>query len=333
MINIRKLWENSNISAAHPDLAASVRFDEPMKEHTTFKVGGPADLFLTPSSVEELRLVTEFFLAEGIPVSVLGGGSNILVADKGIRGVVVGLTGLDAIARIPDPSGFPEGKIAVRAGAGCTMKALTEWCESESLAGLQRFAGLPGTVGGAVFMNARCYDVSIADAFFAADYLCFRSGRCTLEHTGYDANEWAYKTSPFQARTGADSLLIAEDSRVVVSADFGVIPGNRADIRREMESFVKDREDKGHYRFPSAGSMFRNNHDFGKPSGKIIDEAGLRGFRIGDAQVAPWHGNIVINLGNASASDLRALVDEIRKRVFETSGFALESEVILAGDW
>jgi UDP-N-acetylmuramate dehydrogenase len=327
------LWENSNISAQYPDLAASARFDEPMRAHTTFRVGGPADLFLSPVSVDELRSVAEFFLAEGVPVSVLGGGSNLLVADRGIRGVVIGLSGLDAISRPSAPSGFPDGKIPVRAGAGTTMRALTEWCADESLSGLQRFAGLPGTVGGAVFMNARCYEVSISDAFFAADYLHFRSGRCTLERTGYDAGEWAYKTSPFQARTGAAALRIVDGTRVVVSADFAMVPGCREDLLREMENLVKDRDDKGHFRFPSAGSMFRNNHDFGKPSGKIIDEAGLRGFRIGDAQVAPWHGNIVINLGNASASDLRALVDEVRKRVFDVTGFALESEVIFAGDW
>jgi len=361
MTNVRKLWENDNITERWPGLAESVRFDEPMSAHTTFQVGGPADLFVTPHSLDELYALLDVFTAASLPVSILGGGSNLLVADAGIRGAVICLAGLDSIVLVsPDetpPDGTPPGSTdglaspgakplqtspdgtpsatrqRVRVGAGVTMERLTEWCAERSLSGVERFAGLPGTVGGAVFMNARCYEVSISDVFFAAQLLHFQNGRYTLETHGFDPVEWEYKRSPFQKRDGADALRLAEGTALVLSADLSLSPGSADSIRAEMARVRLDRDEKGHFRFPSAGSMFRNNHAFGKPSGRLIDEAGLRGFRVGGAQVAPWHGNIVINAGGATARDIKALVEEVRRRVYEQTGFSLETEVIFAGEW
>lgn len=353
MNTVRKLWENSNITLRHPGLVGSVLFDEPMSNHTTFRVGGPADLFVMPSSIEELRAVLDLFSGSDplVPVSIIGGGSNLLVADRGIRGAVVSLERMNRIERVDQrgrialpasagedgvalPAGADGGgRILVRSGAGASVKALTEWCEAESLSGLERFAGLPGSVGGAVFMNARCYEISVSDVFFAAEVMYFASGRYTIEESEYDAAGWDYKKSPFQERSGSDPLVVGDRTALILSAVFSLKAGDRKAIGVEMEKYVRDREEKGHFRFPSAGSMFKNNHAFGKPSGKLIDEAGLRGFRIGDAQVAPWHGNIVINVGNARAEDLRVLVTEVRKRVEAATGFLLEPEVIFAGEW
>ena len=334
MNNVRKLWENSNITGLYPDLAVSVRFDEPMSAHTTFRVGGPADLYVEPSSRDELASLIGFFTDAGVPVSILGGGSNLLVSDRGIRGAVLSLAAFNLVERLEMQSASsPAAECLVRAGSGASMKDLTEWCCLHSISGLERFAGLPGSVGGAVFMNARCYDISVSDVFFQAEVLYFREGRCTLETRLLDTSVWGYKHSPFQTRTGSDPLVLGPDTEIILSATFRVHSGDAGNIREQMDSFIADREQKGHFRFPSAGSMFKNNHAFGKPSGRIIDEAGLRGFCVGDAQVAPWHGNIVINAGNARASDLRRLVDEVRRRVREQTGFDLEPEVIFAGDW
>ncbi len=331
MNNVRKLWENSNISGRCPGLASSVRYDEPMSAHTTFRIGGPADFFAVPATTDELAAVIEFFSAHSVPVSILGGGSNLLVSDRGIRGAVLSLESLSRIAlSSPDPAALPP---RIRSGAGASMKMLTEWCAHEGFSGLERFAGLPGSVGGAVFMNARCYEISVSDLFFTADVLHFARGGCTIETAAYNPEEWSYKKSPFQDRPAADTLLVGEDTRIVLSAVFTVSRRDSGHILAEMDRYIQDREEKGHFRFPSAGSMFKNNHAYGKPSGKIIDEAGLRGFRIGDAQVAPWHGNIVINAGNARADDMRKLVEEIRNRVYTKTGFDLEPEVIIAGDW
>ncbi len=332
MNTVRKIWENSNIRKFHSSLADSARFDEPMSLHTTFRLGGPADIFLEPATVEDLLFAVRLFMDNGCPVSVMGGGSNLCVADRGIRGAVIALTALRDCA-LRDDLAESDAHPTVRAWAGTPMEDLVEWCALRGFAGLERFAGLPGTVGGAVFMNARCYDLSVSDAFFEAEVLDFGDEGCTIRKRAFVPSEWGYKRSPFQVRIGPDPLALGKGSTVVLSASFSLSDGDPVSIREEMASCVRDREVKGHFRYPSAGSMFKNNHDFGKSSGKIIDEAGLRGFSVGAARVAPWHGNIVINEGGASAGDVRRLVEEVRSRVFAATGFTLESEVVFAGDW
>lgn len=297
-----------------------------MANHTSFRVGGPADIFVEPSSVEQLLFIIEKATSLNIPVSLLGGGSNVLVSDRGIRGIVISFSQFNNIEKL-------DSSVLVRAECGVSMKSLTQWCQKESIAGLQRFAGLPGTVGGAVFMNARCYDIAIADVFFSSLSLYYDGERCRIENESFDASQWSYKHSPFQERTGRDSLELTAGTKIILSADFRLSAGDSEEIQREMDKWILDREEKGHFKFPSAGSMFKNNRDFGKPSGLIIDEVGLRGFRIGDAQVAPWHGNIVINAGSAKSEDLRSLIEEVQRRVFTATGFNLEPEVVLAGDW
>jgi len=332
MSTVRKLWENSNITVRYPGLIDRTRFDEPMALHTTFRVGGPADLLVSPASVDELCAVIGFFNDSLIPVSILGGGSNLLVSDRGIRGAVVSLERLNVIEQVSSEVPISE-RVLVRAGAGSSMNQLTAWCEEATLSGLERFAGLPGSVGGAAFMNARCYELSVSDVFFAAEVLHFQKGSYIIEEIRYKADDWDYKKSPFQIKNGADSLLFGENARIILNVTFSLACGSAERIQEEMNRYIRDREEKGHFKFPSAGSMFKNNRAFGMPSGKIIDEAGLRGYQVGGAQVAPWHGNIIINRENARAEDLRLLVTNIQKQVFEKTGFLLETEVIFAGEW
>jgi len=337
MITVRKLWENSNITDRYPGLALRARFDEPMSAHTTFRVGGPADLLVLPASVDELCALLCLFNDSSIPVSILGGGSNLLVSDRGIRGAVISLDSLNAIERLAPEQPSPEvplsERVLVRAGAGASMNQLTDWCALKSLSGLERFAGLPGSVGGAAFMNARCYELSVSDVFFSADVLRYQHGSFSMDEIRYDPAEWDYKKSPFQVKNGVASLVFGENARIILNVTVSLVGGKAENIREEMNRYIRDREEKGHFKFPSAGSMFKNNRAFGMPSGKIIDEAGLRGYQIGDAQVAPWHGNIIINKGNARAEDLRLLVTNIQKQVFDKTGFLLENEVIFAGEW
>lgn len=331
MHTVRKLWENSNISEKYESLADSARFDEPLSAHTSFKTGGPCDIFLEPESIDEVCFAYEFFVSRDIPVSLLGGGTNLLVSDTGIRGAVLGMRKFNRIERRPETA--DRERVLVSCGAGVSMDDLGEWCAQNGVSGLERFAGLPGTVGGAAFMNARCYDLSISDVFYSAQTLYFSGKGCTMVERGFEPSAWDYKKSSFQARNGADSLILSEGSTLILSVVFALGNGSEADIRQTMATYVSDRTGKGHYRYPSAGSMFKNNRAFGKPSGQIIDEAGLKGFRIGDAQVAPWHGNIVINAGRATSADLRSLVQEVQRRVLEKTGFALEPEVLFTGEW
>ena len=179
-------------------------------------------------------------------------------------------------------------------------------------------------------MNARCYEKSISDVLGSVSAVYCSETGCTIKEYECRHNEWGYKRSPFQPQHKRYAEL-SDNRPVIVSATFHVEQGDTALIRKKMESRIADRTAKGHFKLPSAGSVFKNNHAFGKPSGQLIDEAGLRGLQIGGAQVAPWHGNFIVNTGSATAQDVMKLIEVIQKRVKDATGFELEPEIIFAG--
>ena len=219
-------------------------------------------------------------------------------------------------------------KTIIRAAAGESVAALVSFAEREGLSGLEEFAGLPGTVGGAVYMNARCFDREMSDVAAKITWLEWTTQDAPQAQDGAGAfraksavfapSDWDYKKSPF---TGT--------GRVVLSAEFIVQKGDKASIAQKAAAFIQERKDKGHYKAPCAGSVFKNNRAFGRPTGKIIDELGLKGERRGGAQIAPFHGNIIINAGGASSADVRALVDLCKARAKEKFGIELEEEIVL----
>lgn len=295
--------------------------NELLKNHTTFQIGGPADTFVEPESVADLGKLLKELNAAGEDYFILGGGSNLVFSDEGFRGTIISTGKINRIAMI--------GEDLVIAEAGVTMKDLVDFCSGKGLSGLEEFAGLPGTVGGALFMNARCFDKSISDVLHETHWLEKRGDvyeTCGIEYEK-DQTSWDYKKSPFQH---------PENERVILSGTFKVKVAETAEefvgIKAKCDSYIKNREEKGHFKYPSAGSVFKNNHAFGKPSGKIIDEAGLRGYSIGDAQVAPFHGNIIINLGNATADDVKKLVLYIQNQVQQKFSFDLENEIIFVDE-
>ena len=292
---------------------------------TSFKIGGNADIYITPSSPDELSAALAFIREERIPAILLGGGTNLLIPDEGIRGAVIHTDRLNKIQLLNTGK-----EPLVQAEAGTLMKDLTEFCAEYGLAGLEDFAGLPGTVGGAVFMNARCYEKSISDVLISVSALYFSGKECTLQKYDCNKGDWGYKQSPFQP-SDKRYAVINGNRPIIVSASFRVEQGDAILIRKIMENRIADRTAKGHFKLPSAGSAFKNNHAFGKPSGQLIDEAGLRGLQIGGAQVAPWHGNFIVNTGSATAQEVVELIEIIRKRVKDTTGFELEPEIIFAG--
>jgi UDP-N-acetylmuramate dehydrogenase len=184
---------------------------------------------------------------------------------------------------------------------------------------LEFLAGMPGTIGGALWMNARCYGSSVSDVLLETTFLDEGWEKRLLP---FRPEDFSYKRSPFQAR-----------SVLILSGRFALVPENPEELQKKMAEYRGDRESKGHYRFPSAGSAFKNNRDFGKPTGMIIDELGLRGLRVGNAEVAPWHGNIIINRGAASAWDIRRLTEEVAQRVLNQRGLLLECEILFVGEW
>jgi UDP-N-acetylmuramate dehydrogenase len=212
-------------------------------------------------------------------------------------------------------------KVLVRSGT--PVDDLAEGLGGRGFSGLEFLAGMPGTVGGAVWMNARCYDREIAGPLLETEVLePDRFGTWRPHWIPREPLDFAYKKSPFQ---GSRALIL--------NARFALERRDPAELRRVMAGYCKDRKEKGHYRYPSAGSAFKNNRDFGKPTGKIIDELGLRGLSLGGAQVAPWHGNLIINTGTASAGDIRGLVETLQDRVRDSLGLELEPEILFVGDW
>ena len=196
-----------------------------------------------------------------------------------------------------------------------SMADLSAFCADHALKGFAPFAGLPGTAGGACFMNARCYGSEVADLLQNTKYFDFST--LSIKEYIFSPADWAYKVSPFQQNGG-----------IILQSTFKVCTGKKADIIEESCKNIEDRKQKGHFSYPSAGSVFKNNRNFGMPSGKIIEEAGLKGTSIGAAQIAPWHGNFIINNGGASASQIKELVDFTKAKVEEKTGFQLECEVI-----
>jgi UDP-N-acetylmuramate dehydrogenase len=291
-------------------LRGRISVAEPMCEHTSFRLGGPADLYLAPVDPEDLVAALSTLRSEGVPAFLLGGGTNLLVADRGIRGAVVDLTGI---------RGLRAEAGTVAALCGTSMDDAAGFARDRGLSGLEFAASLPGTVGGAVWMNARCYEREIADALESVESL---DAGLVPRRRLIEAGAWGYKRSPFQSI-----------DEVIIRAVFRLAPGDPRSIDAAMRLNREDRIAKGHFLHPCAGSVFKNDRSFGRPTGRIIDELGLKGLAIGGARVAPYHGNIIVNLGGATAADVRALIERVEREVADRLGLRLEREVILAGDW
>ena len=283
---------------------------EPMAAHTSFRMGGPADLYVQPANADETAGILRACARESVPVFLLGGGTNILVSDSGIRGVVIDMSRLAGIRA--------EGTLlAVQCGTPASDVA--EFALARGLSGLEFAYALPGSMGGAVWMNARCYGAECSDVL---EYVDFLGQDLVKQRYMMNRADWGYKRSPFQG-----------GRRVILEAGLRLAPGERAAMETLMQSHRSDRERKGHFLHPCAGSIFKNNRAFGAPTGQLIDSLGLKGTRIGGAQVAPFHGNIFINTGDAHAKDMLALIELVEREVRTRLGLELEREVILAGDW
>jgi len=304
---------------------AEIRYNEPMKDHTTFKTGGDADCWVRPDGEGFPAFCISLLnnaRAENIPVFILGGGANITVSDKGIRGIVLDMTSWtgQSVWEL-----FAKDEEIIFKSGTCIDEAADNAAAS-NLCGLEFLAGMPGTIGGAVWMNARCYGSEIADVLSWVEIISREPSNGTeyvIKRIDVGSGEgFGYKQSPFQ-----------KIDCVILSAAFKLKKGEKEKMLIEMDKYRQERSEKGHYKFPCAGSAFKNNHDFGKPTGQIIDELGLKGMQIGGAQIAPFHGNIIINTGNAKSKDIRALVNEVSTRVKKATGFTLEPEILFVGDW
>ncbi len=288
-----------------------ILFDELMKDHTTFRVGGPADIYLRPD-VGELPEVLALLRKENYPYQIIGNGSNLLVTDKGIRGAVIEL-GTRASSLIH----VKEGKTHLLvAEAGVRLSALAQKAAEYSLTGLEFAAGIPGTVGGAVTMNAGAYGGEIADVLVEACVLTEEGEKLTLSA---EELKLSYRHS-----------AVMDHHYVVLSASFELESKDEAAIRETMADFAARRREKQPLEYPSAGSTFKRPE--GYFAGKLIEEANLRGYHVGDAQVSEKHCGFVINRGEATAEQLLQVIEDVKQKVFENSGITLEPEVRIIGE-
>lgn len=318
MYNIAQTAENFKHSQK-----IQLYLNEPLAPRSSFKIGGNASLLIEPFDAEALAFALTEIKKNGIPYFVLGGGTNVLFGDSGFDGIVVSTKKMSDISIVgTDGAAQNGGKTVIQAAAGASMAALVSFAQERALAGLEEFAGLPGTVGGAAYMNARCFEKEISQVVSKVQWLEWdeASAAYVQKEAAFAPSDWQYKKSPF---TGT--------GRIVTSASFVLSKGNAEESAKRGAAYIQARKDKGHYKAPCAGSVFKNNHAFGRPSGKIIDELGLKGKASGGAQIAPFHGNIIINNGGATASDVLSLINLCKKEAKEKFGFDLEEEIVVAG--
>ena len=288
---------------------ACIYKNEEMKNHTTFRVGGPADYYVTPRTREELAAVTGLCRELEVPFYVIGKGSNLLVGDKGYRGVMI--QGVQELAGIRTE----EEKITAQAGA--SLAQIASAALAEELSGLEFAAGIPGTVGGAVVMNAGAYGGEMKDVLESVTVLTQEGEILELpaEKLGL-----GYRTS-----------IIPSKGYIVLEAVMRLKKGNAGEIREKMQELREQRVSKQPLEYPSAGSTFKRPE--GHFAGKLIQDAGLKGFSVGGAQVSEKHSGFVINTGTATASDIKKLIEEVIRKVQEDFGVTLEPEVKQIGEF
>jgi UDP-N-acetylmuramate dehydrogenase len=295
-------------------LFPSAKFDEPLKRYTAWKIGGPADALLEPTDAEELIEAVEMARGHGVPVTVLGGGTNVLVRDGGIRGLTIrlakSLTGVQVKGR------------SVSAEAGVLYPVLANTTAGSGLKGLEFATGIPGTVGGAVYMNAGAYGGETKDVLDWADV--FQEGKVVRMHNDVEtllatSLRLAYRRS----------VLQDHPDWVVLRAGYTLEPGNPSELKASIKEFRAQRMNGSPNR-PSCGSTFkRPPGDF---PGRVIEAAGLKGTRVGQIEVSPEHANYLVNLGGGTAREALALIELVKEKVRERMGIDLEEEVRVMGE-
>ncbi len=290
------------------NIAQNVYFNEPMKNHTTFKIGGPADVFIEAVSIDEIKDAVSFCKEKNIPYMIMGNGSNMLVGDKGIRGVVIQVSKHMNKVEI-------DGETVI-AEAGILMSGLANALLKAELSGFETLSGIPGTLGGGIYMNAGAYGGELKDIVESVTYVD-KNGDIKTAYP--DELDFSYRHSMFE--TG---------EYVILSCVMKLKKGNYEEIKSAMQDYNKRRSDKQPLAMPSAGSTFKRPD--GYFAGKLIQDCGLMGYSIGGAQVSEKHAGFVVNKGDATAEDVLSLIKYIQDTVKEKFGVRLEPEVRLIGE-
>ncbi len=280
--------------------------NEPLKKHTTLKIGGNCDYFVLPENIEQIKEIYMFAKQNNIRLTVFGNGSNMLISDFGVNGIVLSTEKLKTTEL--------KNGTNILAYAGVKLSVLCQFALENSLTGLEFLWGIPGTAGGAVFMNAGAYGGEISSVLKSCTFLN-ENGEIITKPA--EELKLGYRTSIFKN---------AENKSIILFAEFNLKIGNKTQIRAQMEELMKRRKEKQPLEYPSAGSVFKRPK--GYFAGTLIEECGLKGLRIGGAEVSEKHAGFIVNKENATASDVTALIEKIKKEVFLKTSVELETEVL-----
>lgn len=281
--------------------------NESMKKHTSFKIGGNADFMVFPQKTEEIRDIIELCKENKIPYMIMGNGSNMLVSDKGIEGVVIKISSDMSFVEIKEDMVYAE--------AGVLLSTLSKKAMEEGLSGLEFAAGIPGTLGGAVVMNAGAYGGEMKDV---------------IEKIGYmDIHGTVHEMACDEARLGYRTSIFSENEDIVLYCTLKLKKGNKEEIKAVMADLNNRRKEKQPLNLPSAGSTFKRPE--GYFAGKLIEDAGLKGYTVGGAAVSEKHSGFVVNIDNASSEDVEQIISDVQEKVYEKFGVKLETEVKFYG--
>jgi UDP-N-acetylmuramate dehydrogenase len=300
------------ITAKYPDAADRLLMDEPMAAHSSFKVGGPADLVFLPCSADEAVFALQSAKCTGTPFTVLGNGSNILVSDKGIRGLTILLGEMFARISLED-----NGMLS--ADAGALLSTVAKFAARSSLSGMEFAAGIPGSIGGAVYMNAGAYGGCMADIVTKTQgYDPVKDELFILETS--EAHQFGYRKSFYE-----------ESGSVVLKVWLSLQTDHPEEIEKKMAEWMTKRKSTQPLEYPSAGSTFKRPD--GHFAGRLIEQAGLKGCRVGGACVSPKHAGFIINDQKATAAEIMELIQRVGRRVYEDSGVTMDPEIRILGEW
>ena len=305
-MNLQELIEKSNLQIDKE----KILYDELMSKHTTFKIGGPAECFVKIDNIKDLKEILSFSKKNNLPINVIGNGSNVLVLDKGIKGITISIK-LEGI-ELNEENDYYLIKVASGEKIGKVSRMM---CNKE-ISGMEELLGIPGTIGGAIKMNAGAHGKEIKD--IVTKVTCI----------DYDGNikEFSNEEMKFEYRRS----ILKKEKLIVIEAEFKLHKGKKEEIEEKIESYSKYRKEKQPIEYPSAGSTFKRGNDF--ITAKLIDDAGLKGYSIGGAEVSTKHSGFVINKGNATAKDILDLVEYIKDEVYKKFNKKIELEIEIIGE-
>ena len=287
------------------EITQKIIHNEPMRNHTSFKIGGNADLFVSVVNEDELKQALNYAKLKNYPITIIGNGSNLLVSDSGIRGLVIKID--IQHLNIEDN----KNDIEVRVGSGNKMMAFGIQLKENGISGFEELSGIPGTIGGAVFMNAGAYGKEMKDIVISTK--CMNKD-CEIFELSNEEQNFEYRSSIFNQK-----------EYIILETKLKLQKGNKDDIEQKMKEYLNKRKEKQPLEYPSAGSTFKRKE--GIITAKLIDECGLKGYKIGGAMVSEKHAGFIVNTGDATAKDVLDLIKYVKDKVFKKYGVEIEEEI------